>query len=95
MENLVAEKNDLSLSFLHHSLPSDQDDEVSESSSNQVFHLDGTFISFSYVPKTIQVIYSHYSITLKEMGRKKGIHRIIKVNKRIVVCNLYGRQESI
>ena len=36
----MAEKNDLSLSFLHHSLPSDQDDDTSEGSSNQVFHHD-------------------------------------------------------
>ena len=40
VENLVAEKNDLSLSFLHDSLPSDQDDDTSKASSNQVFHRD-------------------------------------------------------
>ena len=36
----MAEKNDLSLSFLHHSLPSDQVDDTSKASSNQVFHRD-------------------------------------------------------
>lgn len=40
VENLVAEKNDLSLSFLHHSLPSDQDDDMCKALSNQVFHRD-------------------------------------------------------
>lgn len=38
VENLVAEKNNLSLSFLHHSLPSDQDDDMSKALSNQRLH---------------------------------------------------------
>ena len=65
MENLVAEKNDLSLSFLHHSLPRDQDDEVSNS-SNQVFHRDGkSSQTFTFVPTERQFSLSlliHYSI---------------------------------
>lgn len=40
MDNLVAEKNDLSQSFLHHSFPSDQDDEMSKTTSNKVFYRD-------------------------------------------------------
>ena len=56
MENLVAEKNDLSLSFLHHSLPRDQDDEVSNT-SNQVFHGDGkSSQTFTFISKTILFI---------------------------------------